>query len=104
MTSRWIAGCSRSTTTTETSSSCSGNDSPRRHEGTKKRWQMGKGKWQTEVMMGICLVSRRSAAAGQNTNLAATPASMIQLIATPERFDNKQVSVIGFLNLEFEGD
>ena len=65
---------------------------------------MGKGKWQTAVMMAICLVSSRSAAAEQNPNLTATPVSMIQLIATPERFDNKQVSVIGFLNLEFEGD
>jgi len=30
--------------------------------------------------------------------------SMIQLIATPEKFDGKFARVIGFLNLEFEGD
>ena len=30
--------------------------------------------------------------------------SVIQLIATPERFDGKRVRVIGFLNLEFEGN
>jgi hypothetical protein len=30
--------------------------------------------------------------------------SMVQLIATPEKFDGKFVRVIGFLNLEFEGD
>ncbi len=30
--------------------------------------------------------------------------SIIQLIATPERFHNKFVLVIGFVNLKFEGD
>lgn len=30
--------------------------------------------------------------------------SMVQLIATPEKFDGKFVRVIGFLTLEFEGD
>ncbi|HYJ07200.1 MAG TPA: hypothetical protein VEX43_18875 [Chthoniobacterales bacterium] len=30
--------------------------------------------------------------------------SMVQLIATPEKFDGKLVGVLGFLNLEFEGD
>lgn len=34
----------------------------------------------------------------------AIPVSLIQLIATPERFDGKLVGVIGFCNLEFEGD
>jgi hypothetical protein len=29
---------------------------------------------------------------------------VIQLIATPERFDGKRVRVIGFLKLEFEGN
>lgn len=30
--------------------------------------------------------------------------SMVQLLATPERFHNKRVRVIGFLGLEFEGN
>ena len=30
--------------------------------------------------------------------------SMVQLIATPEKFDGKMVAVIGFLRLEFEGN
>jgi hypothetical protein len=30
--------------------------------------------------------------------------SIIQLIATPERFDGKPIRVIGFLHLEFEGN
>lgn len=29
--------------------------------------------------------------------------SMIRLIATPEKYDGKQIQVIGYLNLEFEG-
>jgi hypothetical protein len=37
---------------------------------------------------------------------AASPVevSLVQLIATPERFDGKQVRVIGYCWLEFEGD
>jgi len=34
----------------------------------------------------------------------AEDVSMVQLIATPERFDGKFVRVFGFLNLAFEGD
>jgi hypothetical protein len=30
--------------------------------------------------------------------------SLIQLIASPEKYDGKRVGVIGFLRLEFEGD
>jgi hypothetical protein len=32
------------------------------------------------------------------------PVSLIQLIANPEKYDGKQVQVIGFLRLEFEGN
>jgi hypothetical protein len=32
------------------------------------------------------------------------PLSLIQLIANPEKYDGKQVQVVGFLRLEFEGD
>ena len=32
------------------------------------------------------------------------PDSLIQLIATPKKFNNKQVRVAGFLQLEFEGN
>ena len=34
----------------------------------------------------------------------AEDVSMVQLIATPEKFDGKFVRVHGFLNLGFEGD
>src|SRR5437870_2929981 len=34
----------------------------------------------------------------------AEDVSMVQLIATPEKFDGRFVHVFGFLNLEFEGD
>jgi hypothetical protein len=30
--------------------------------------------------------------------------SMIKLIANPEKYDGKRIQVIGYLNLEFEGD
>lgn len=30
--------------------------------------------------------------------------SLIQLIANPEKYDGKQVAVVGFLRLEFEGN
>ncbi|RYJ39676.1 hypothetical protein NU08_1345 [Flavobacterium anhuiense] len=30
--------------------------------------------------------------------------SLIRLISTPEKYDGKQIQVIGYLNLEFEGD
>jgi hypothetical protein len=33
-----------------------------------------------------------------------TPVSLVQLIATPERFDGKLVGLVGFCHLEFEGD
>ncbi len=38
----------------------------------------------------------------QTAQTAPLPVSIIQLIATPEKFDGKQVSVIGFLRLEHE--
>ena len=41
-------------------------------------------------------------AAGQQQK--PLPVSMLQLIATPERYDGKQVSVVGFLVFGFEGD
>ncbi len=33
-----------------------------------------------------------------------TPASLIQLISSPEKFDGKTISVIGVVRLEFEGN
>lgn len=33
-----------------------------------------------------------------------TDVSIVQLIASPEKFDGKLIRVIGFLRLEFEGD
>ena len=38
--------------------------------------------------------------AGQSND----PVSLIQLIANPEKYDGKQVQVVGFLRLEFEGN
>lgn len=40
----------------------------------------------------------------ENTDQQAHLVSLIQLIATPEKFDGQIVEVIGFLNLEFEGN
>jgi hypothetical protein len=37
-------------------------------------------------------------------DISADEVSLIQLIANPERYDNKIVRVIGYLNLEFEGN
>ena len=34
----------------------------------------------------------------------AESVSMVQLIATPEKFDGKTIQVVGFLRLEFEGN
>jgi len=42
--------------------------------------------------------------AGQASTKSAELVSMVQLIASPEKFDGKVVQVIGFLRLEFEGD
>lgn len=35
---------------------------------------------------------------------AALPVSIYQLIANPEKYDGKEVYVIGFMHMEFEGD
>jgi len=50
----------------------------------------------------VCLATTLLAvpfAAQQPTNV-----TLVQLIATPEKFDGKLIRVIGFLRLEFEGD
>lgn len=39
-----------------------------------------------------------------DTNLLVHNVSLIQLIATPERYHQKIVQVVGYLNLEFEGN
>lgn len=36
--------------------------------------------------------------------LAAQSVSLMQLMATPERYEGKEVYVVGFMHLEFEGD
>jgi hypothetical protein len=45
-------------------------------------------------------------ATGQAENIFATAnqISLVQLIATPEKFDGATVAVIGYLRLEFEGN
>ena len=35
---------------------------------------------------------------------SALPVSIYQLIANPEKYDRKEVYVIGFMHMEFEGD
>jgi hypothetical protein len=37
-------------------------------------------------------------------DIEAQEVSLVQLIATPERYDGKTVRLIGYLHLEFEGD
>lgn len=32
------------------------------------------------------------------------PVSIVELICNPDKYDGKQVQIIGYLNLEFEGD
>src|ERR1700730_655936 len=49
--------------------------------------------------MAICTMASCSAA-----TQSAESVSMVQLIATPEKFDGKTIQVVGFLRLEFEGN
>jgi hypothetical protein len=49
------------------------------------------------VALAVCFVGQATA---QSTELV----SMVQLIASPEKFDGKVVQVVGFLRLEHEGD
>jgi hypothetical protein len=37
-------------------------------------------------------------------DIQAEEVSLVQLIATPERYDGKTIRLIGYLNLEFEGN
>jgi hypothetical protein len=53
------------------------------------------------LVLAICAVSFH-AFAQRSTEPADV--SMIQLIASPEKYDGKLIRVIGFLRLEFEGD
>ena len=46
-----------------------------------------------------------SVASAQQTRIAnVEQVSMLQLIASPEKFDGKVIQVVGFLRLEFEGN
>ena len=50
----------------------------------------------------LCFTS--TAQSVKNDQVDYQDVSLIKLIANPERYDGKAVRVIGFLNLEFEGD
>ena len=62
------------------------------------------------VLMGCFAFVQGQAAPGPGNVLEgrvapdAVDVSLVQLIATPERFHGKRVRVIGFVRLEFEGD
>lgn len=53
------------------------------------------------VLLTALLATRLSRA---KNNPIANSVSIVQLIATPEKYDHKVVQVMGFLRLEFEGD
>lgn len=53
----------------------------------------------------ICLLSVLNCKAQSSTDsFDPTDVSLINLIATPEKYQGKIVRVVGFLNLEFEGN
>lgn len=56
--------------------------------------------WAALVLILGLLVTRISFAEGNS----ALPVSIYQLIANPEKYDGKEVYVIGFMHMEFEGD
>lgn len=57
------------------------------------------------VALTCALVSRVGAQVGPDSaRQAITTVSLLQLIATPERFDGRRVRVMGFLHLELEGN
>ena len=54
----------------------------------------------TVILIGLLCSSLSRIALAENYQ----PASIIQIMANPEKYDGKAVSVIGFMHLEFEGD
>jgi hypothetical protein len=54
--------------------------------------------------LGLLLLSLSTGDLGSADSAEAQPVSVIQLIANPERYDGKRVSVMGFLELSREAD
>ena len=52
----------------------------------------------------VCLLALIGVEMSRAANSIGVSVSVIQLIATPDRFDGKRVQVIGFLKFEFEGN
>ena len=55
------------------------------------------------VLACLLLLGWGAETAADNTVPRAEIVSLVQLIATPERYDGRAVAVVGFLRLEFEG-
>jgi hypothetical protein len=55
------------------------------------------------LLLAVLLPISRNSSSELNSTLPES-VSMLQLIANPDKFDGKQVGVIGFLRLEFEGN
>lgn len=56
------------------------------------------------LLMLLLLLASVIGATGDTPTSMPEEVSLMQLIATPERYDGKQVQVVGFLRLEFEGN
>ena len=56
------------------------------------------------ILTAVLCCALRALASGAATGEMPQDVSIVQLLATPERFDGKLVRVIGFLCLAFEGD
>lgn len=55
-------------------------------------------------LIGLILITTFSNLKAQNGLADPADVSLINLIATPERYNGKLVRIIGYLNLEFEGN
>lgn len=55
-------------------------------------------------LLFACVLAFSSASKPQGRIPGLEQVSILQLIATPEKFDGKVVQVVGFLRLEFEGN
>jgi hypothetical protein len=52
----------------------------------------------------LALFATAPAFAADTARAASDRGTLLQLLANPDKFDGMQVSVIGFLHLQFEGD
>ena len=60
--------------------------------------------WQRLLLIFVGLVALARPTASSLPPPLPEVVSMVQLIATPEKFDGRQILVAGFLRLEFEGN